>query len=510
MPQRESSIIRTVVDPTIVLDSLEVYDLDTGTSEVSRENKTEGQIRSDQISKDIGTNYPFIEINNYVFSISEIEFFEIDYTGYIPTARLTAGVKGKTFPSAAMPKDGDLMSVFIRSKNDAFKPIRNDYRITGVRSEGANDQGMNAIYNITGELFIPHLYDEVSSSYQGSSFEVLKEIAKSLGLGFSTNETETSDSQVWINPRGDYYNLIQNIAAHSWKNEDSFYQVWIDIYYTLNFVNVNNQFSEDTNLDLQLLTNMITSDSTGGKTNEDLLKEGTGAVPKVLSNFTDLRGTPAYVFRYNVKNNSNFIDELYGYKIYSQFFEQNSEKYWSIYTEPITTPESEGNKIILKGRTTKPGSAKEEFYKTQVRHVWEGIQYTAPEGNCHEKYNFAKNWNSRNLAELEKMYVTIDLERGNFNLYRGERVPLLLVVDKDIQYQNIMSSPEQPQNSAAFPQPIIDRFYSGYYMISGMQFRYSPRGETNSYDMPTNENPITAPGFTHKVTLTRREWPTPL
>lgn len=516
MPQKENSIIRSLMDPTIALDSLEMYDLDTGTSDASRELKLENQVKDQQMHKDLGTNYPFIEINNYVFNQNEIEKFEINYEGFLPIVSLTAGVKSKNFGSAATPKDGDIMSVFIRTKNDAFKPIRNDYRITSVSSRGANNEGKNAIYDIGGELFVPHLYDEVIRSHTGTSYEVLKTLAKELKLGFASNDTATNDSQTWVNPNGDYFNYILDISEHSWKDEKSFFNCFIDIYYNLNFVNINNQFSEDNNLDLQLLMDLRLTDSVGGQAAEEKVKNSTGQVPKILSNYQELLGTPAFVQRFNVQNFSNQINATYGYKTYKTFFEQNSEKYWSIYTEPLTTEGAADNKIILKGRATKPGAPKDDYWKTQFRYEWGGIQYTAPEGNCHEKYTYARTWNERNLAELQKMTMTVELERGNFNIYRCERIPLFLIIATDIQFQNIMSPPEQPQNSPGYPQPILDKFNSGYYMVSGMVFEYSPASNVSSDNVFTGTgggegaktNP--SPGFKQKMTLTRREWPTPV
>lgn len=504
MPQQEISIIRSLLDPTIILDSLEINDLDTGTSPAAAETGQPNQTKEKQVSKDLGTNYPFIEINNYVFNETEIETFEICYTGFIPTVRLVAGIKGKTFPSAAMPKDGDLMSVFIRAKNNVFKPIRNDYRITNVSSFGADSEGRGGIYTITGELFVPRLYDQVIKSYVGTSYAVLKQIAQELKLGFASNDTLTNDSQTWINPGGDTYNFILDLCEHAWKDEKSFFTVFIDIYYHINFVNVNNQFSEGTEVDMALLTNLQITDSVGGELAAKRLEEGSGNIPKILSNFQDLKGTPAFVHHYNVKNNSNTVSATQGYKKYTQFFEQNSETFWSIFTDPINTPGAVENKIILKGRTKKPGAPKEEFWKTQNVYAWKGIQYSAPEGNVHEKYVFAYNWNERNKAELNKMYIDVELDRGNFNIYRGERIPLVLIVAGDNQYQNILSTPETDNKSSAFPQPIIDKFYSGYYMVSGMKF---------SYGAPSaDENGVTraGSGFMQNLTLTRREWPTPV
>jgi hypothetical protein len=223
-----------------------------------------------------------------------------------------------------------------------------------------------------------------------------------------------------------------------------------------------------------------------------------------------------YIHSFNVKNQSNAVNEEFGYKTYNQFFEQNSEKYWSIYAEPLTTPGSESEKIILKGRTTKPGAPKEEFWKTQNRYVWQGIQYSAPEGNCHEKYTYAKIWNDRNLAELGKMYIAIDLERANFNFYRGERVPVLIIAAADTQYQISAAPPEDPQTlPAGKPKPILDKFYSGYYVLSGMVFNYKRESKYQTSDGITDDKekgkgPGSSPGFYQEIYLTRREWPTPI
>lgn len=505
--QQEKAIIRSLLDPTIPLDSLEMYDLDTGTAEQAAESGNADYVKSVQVNKDLGTNYPFIYINNYIFANLEIELFEIDCTGFIPTARVKVYPKSKTFTSAAIPKDGDIMSVFIRARNNAFKPIRNDYRITNVRSSDGNSEGAQAIFNITGELFVPRLYDEIITSYSGTSYNVLKEIAKELGLGFSSNDTATDDNQTWINPGGDYYALINDIASHSWKDEKSFFRVFIDLYYNLNFVNVNNQFNESDDIDMQLLTNLKYNDSINAPSSTKILENATGQIPKLLTNWEDVRGTSAFVHYFNMKNISNQVNQALGYKTYTMFFEQNSEKYWSIYTDPLTTEGAENDKIILKGRATKPGAPKEEYWKTQNRYRWEGIQYSAPEGNCHEKYNFAKNWNLRNNAELDKMYVEAQLEHGNFNIYRGERLPLVIIVSGDVRYQVKVNPPEsEPLPSVAYPPPLPDKFYSGYYMVAGMKIKYSPRSTTVSTDMEAGSSP----GFTQTMVLTRREWPTPV
>lgn len=507
MPQAEKSIIRSLCDPTISLDTQVFFDTDTGTAKDFA--GPPDQVKDQQTSKDIGTNFPMVEINNYLFAQEQILNFEINSTGFMPTLLFRAKVNNKNFSSASMPKDGDLVSIFIRAKNNAFKPIRNDYRITQISSQGGDAEGNGGIYTIDGELSVPGILDEVITGINGTSYTALQSLAKELGLGFASNDTATEDSQLWVSPRSTYMDFIQDIAEHAWKDEKSFFIVFIDCYYHLNFINVNNQFSEDNTLDLQLITNLKTSDTTGGEKATQQVETETGTTPKILTNSQEFYGTAAYIHKFDVANNSSAVSEAFGYNTYRQFFEQGSEKYWSIWVDPLTTEGAAETKIILKGRISKPGTPNETGWKTQNRYVWEGIQYTAPEGNCHEYYTYALGWNERNLVELEKMVMEVQLERGNFNLYRAERIPIFILIVNDLQAQNVIAPVEQEETpNRVYASPILDKFNSGYYMISGMTISYSRASSTNSGYMDQSEQKT--PGFTHKVFLTRREWPTPV
>ena len=60
-------------------------------------------------------------------------------------------------------------------------------------------------------------------SYEGSSLNAMKACAKSLGLGFATNEDDTDDKQVWISGHSKLEEYINKTVRRAWKNEKSFF-----------------------------------------------------------------------------------------------------------------------------------------------------------------------------------------------------------------------------------------------------------------------------------------------
>jgi hypothetical protein len=489
MAQDEKSIIRSLLDPTIALDEISWDDSEEGTNI----NYVEA---SNKPSKNVGNNFPLIKINEYQVADDELERLFIDSTGFLPEITITFGMASPTtFLSRAMPKDGDKINLFIRARDDAFKPIRNDYLITNVDTTmSQNSQGEGMTVTLTGELFIPRFNDEVIKAYTGTSYDVLQTICEELGMGFASNDESTDDDQTWICANDNLQGLIQHITDSSWKDEASFFHSYIDVYYHLNFINANNQFTESTEIDMALVDTLLSDDSLGGeevKMSED---------KKLFTNIQDKSGTNMFIKNYKLINSSSDISKRFGYKMHSEFFEHNSLEKWDIFSEPLIVEGSAEDKILFKGR------AGEDWYKTQVKRRWSGMQYTLPEHNVHEKYLYARVHNLMNIQELNKMNVSIQVPRANFNIYRGERIPCIFLSSGTpmkttfLQQEAEIEAAGENESFSESGAPTLDKFYSGFYMILGMTFTY----------LASNPQAPSQKGFfTEEVILTRRTWPTP-
>lgn len=469
----EKQLIRSITEPTIELDDMSMIDVEEGTS------KDAGFAKSDnKISKQLGAVLPYIRINGFSFQGEDIIEATISVRGNRPSFRCTVYVSDKSFYSKHYPKDGDLASVLVRSKDDKLKPIRNDYEITNVSNYSKGPEGSTEdTLSISGLLRIPGLDAEMCFSKKGTSMEALVSTCHDIGLGFSSNEVNTADTMSWICPFNTVNDFIFSVVNASWKDTSSFFHYFIDQYYHLNFVNVNPLFSEQAETDDGILFDNFTNDYSAGnstmKTTEKLL----------LSNISEYEGTSNYVKSASINNFSAAINIREGYKRYVQYYDSLIKEYQSIYVDPITSPDAENNSIILKGRKD------EDFYLKQVKHKWMGILYGNGE-NCHEKYLYAQIHNHQNLVHLNKIVLKVELGQFNPNLRRGMVIPYIHTIRRD-RTRKEANTPEfiTTQDSIGMT---IDKFYSGYFKINSMDIVYR-NGE-----------------MFQTLDLIRREWPTPV
>ena len=174
-------------------------------TQVSAQNpqfKAPKNVRSTEEST--GSEEPYVMINTV--PIAGIQKMIIDETGTIPTIKITFIDVTGAISGPNYPKNDPIMSVYIKTANDKFKPISADFLITSIKStldptEDPAGVGINATYVMSGELYVPKLYNNFSKSYPSiSSVGAMRQLAKDLDLGFSELDIETNDIMTWINP----------------------------------------------------------------------------------------------------------------------------------------------------------------------------------------------------------------------------------------------------------------------------------------------------------------------
>lgn len=482
---KSNALIKSLQDPTIKLDELKVPDT----------YKTAGAERSQRAMEILSVVIPLIVIKEYTFTEAEIQMCELNNTGFIPTILLKIETSGTSmFTSQSFPTDGDLVSIFLRGRDDIFKPIRNDYLITNIEMIKSNDnENISSKIIIEGKLFVPGLYDEKTQVIDDTSLNTLKTIATQLGLGFSTNVQSTSDKMKWLCPNISQEDFIKNITDCAWSNETSFFTSFIDIYYNLNFINVNSQFDDVTDALEGMSDNNILNYIKGD--DENATKE---SIKKIFTNHPNYMQSAFYIKSYKPINRSSEIAKNFGYKYNLNFFEQNSLKNWAFPVEPLVTTGNGKSKVLLKGRPN------ETFYKTQQKINYIGTQYSLPEHNVHEHYYLAKAHNMMNLAEIEKTNLDMLANKMNLNFIRFEPVPILIVVQKDSARAAQIDDDYNTSPDETFTKKeIIDKMYTGTYVIKGFKITYrklsmSESGSVKGIDL----SPLT-----QSFLLTRREWP---
>lgn len=496
---------------SIELDELSIP---TSTSTTNKNNDVSPTPKPEDVAS---LEYPLVKINDYIFNQAEIQSMVIECTDFLPKITLDVALISSLFIAKEMPKDGDIISVGIRQKSDLLKIVRADFVITSVysRENPTISQKIPTFMTFYGELFVPGLKSQVGDmSFLSTSMDALKEFAKTLNLGFATNENNTDDKQIWLkaNITGDLF--ILQTTERAYKDEKSFYKAWIDIYYNLNFVNINLQLvSSEVEVDIIAATTNVDKNTFYGV---DTTDENTKASLKVFSNFQTYKATPFYIQTWRPTNKSSSITFSLGTKMTCEMFEHNvnlyenseSQKYWTIPVEPIYDEDKSKKSILLRGRATQnydPNGkqlkrANHPYVGLYEKFPWLGVQYTISnteldpmlwDGNHHRNYQLSKVQNIINLKELDKLNLLITTKGNNANIIRGDKLPVILVRSDEVDNTLIR---EEATN-----REILDLFYSGWYIIKGYTLTWSS-SKPNS----------TASGFSQEFILTRREWPAPI
>lgn len=473
-----------------------------------------------------GVAFPIIRINDYVFQTQSIRYMRLSCDSFLPTITVKIKTIESNVVNKNMAKDGDMISLYMRAPTSALEYVRCDFIITSVTT-GAVSSMPNVIgstINVSGVLFIPkfNATRQNTLGYIGTSRDVLRHIAEDFGIGFAYNdEDNTNDFQGWISVNRTIPEYITELTQHSWKDNVSFYRTWIDVYYNLVYVNVNKYLNSPENnseIDITFMTNVI---SNMDKAMHDPSPDNAKAMLKVFCNLPQFRGTPFYIKKWAPSNNSTSISFGIGYSVSLRSFIHNQgimnsnidDSFSELECIPSYNKEKAKEEIILRGRSyydpdQNPETDREtinyDFVNTYIKKQWYGVLQMLNDdekdmdsnnnwsGNVHKNYALAPTHNNINMAELNKLYITIECEGLNLQVQRGEYVPVLIGFTSDADYlmNNSVNDIVQEADLKA------NRMFSGYYYVDSVQYIY--KYGTGSFS-----------DFSTIFTLKRREWPTP-
>jgi hypothetical protein len=425
----------------------------------------------------VGQAYPYVLLNNMEVPSSLLNRLEIDCIGFMPKIFMTMSVmKGKVdFFKKTFPRAGDIISVFIRSPNDNIKPIRNDYQVVTVDYIGSNYHGDigESFLRMTGRLYIPNMYNERSFLYEGSSFDVLKNVAEELQIGFASNVDSTNDSMKWM-AMGNYETLINNVTKHAWNDEKSFFTSFIDFYYNLNLIDVNKQFTYAPDGQPGVISDINVRVPSKEQTFEKELNVFS------LTNDIKLMSFNNFISKFNIINNASLITYKEGVQKDFSMYDFPSKTLVLDTISPLSTADAPKNvtPIFLNLSTG-----------LQQTRVWLGLQYSSPIGNVHKNYNFAEMVNTFNLMEIEKMMLEANLVNPNLFVHRGQRVPVLLFNYGDALDSLTTTDPKYRMTERTLS--VLNTFLSDFYYVKGHKIIYDPLQQA---------------GFSQVIYLSKREW----
>lgn len=201
-----------------------------------------------------------------------------------------------------------------------------------------------------------------------------------------------------------------DVIRHSYIADDSFTLAYIDFYYCLNYVDLEKEWRRDVSADVGIA-------STGTSQIDTKTPDADKLLPLVLMNEKSQNSANTYFLNYSVQNNATNKAISNGQFTISKYYDTATKQFLIFNVDSLTTQDD--SKIILKG---KPADSTE--LETNYTTVFGG---RVDLSNVHKNYLYADVLNSRNLTDLSKIVVTLELPQLNFNLYKFQKIRIQFI-----------------------------------------------------------------------------------
>lgn len=464
-------LLKVVNDPKIPL-----IELDAGDDSKDGSGTFKSGPNSRSQKETMGTAEPLVKINEVI--LNNIESLVIDETGLIPKIKIAWTDNDGQISGPNYPKSHPVLSVFIRSSNNKFKPIRCDFLITSIKTskDPASSTSFGIEYVISGEMYVPKIHHYISKSYsKSSSKEVLKKVSQESDLGFVTNEFSTNDNMTWINTNRSRANFVKEVASHAYLNDNTFFSSFIDKYYHLNFINVAEQLNPKHPIHKTYSENSSSGLFENNQRQAEISSEKFENITQdiLLTNHDSAMQGTNYIFEYSLMGDAGRILKSKGYKKKIYYYDSTltDNKFTDFYMDPIKIKGYENN--VEEGLEPSDSPLKEIEVKK-----WMGVHY----GNTHSEWNAAALINDHNNSELNKVKLKAKLSGINFSVTRGSGVGVTIYLPQDEHRESQDHITKKKSNYKLKEAPdysalVADSILSGRYYISGAKYVYDQDDE---------------------------------
>ena len=347
-------------------------------------------------------NFPFVFYGSYQIEVSDMSYFCLYYQGSLPCLKMSFYDTLNLMKDKAMPLDDSKIKVFLNPRSEQLKEILIQFKITSFHVSERK-------YTLEGVLDVNLLHVIKYKSYSNmTSSKVLQDIAKQCGLGFNTNIDDTNDSMTWIQSGDSTLDFMEEVVESSYKSDNSFMSCFIDYYYNFNFVDLAKELDRNIDNDLSV-TDRSLSEVSNTENKESLTN-------LILTNDESFRETNLFFDGYKIINNSTGVSIESGYTNIINYYDTENKELLVFNIDSIT---SKGTKtIILKGSPQD-----EEFFKLNKNVHYLG---TFDMDNNHKNYQYSLVQNEKNIFDLEKMGLEINMRTPNYSIYKYQKIKVFL------------------------------------------------------------------------------------
>ena len=352
-----------------------------------------------EMATSIGLN-PFLWMNGYQIKEKNIMALSLYHEGMVPCCQATFVDEAGILKKQGFPTDDIPFEVFLTSGSKYIKAIHLKFKMTNFR------ENSDKSHSITGMLDLKDFYKVNFNSYIGTSFEILRNMCKELQLGFNSNINATNDTMKWSNVGQPWRDFMTSIIQHSYISDTQFTMGYIDFYYSFNYVDVEKEWQRDNATDVGI--------SLGSQNKMTSANEEEKLQRLVLTNEKSMNGSDLFFTNPQIMNNSTAKSIQSGQRTITKYYDTAAKSFLIFDIESQTSDDP--NKVILKG---KQGEL-EESYTTNF-----GGKIDTQ--NVHVNYAYARDLNGRNLNEMNKISVSLELPTINYNLYKYQKINLKFI-----------------------------------------------------------------------------------
>ena len=345
------------------------------------------------------------------------------------------------------PLDDDIISIFVNSDSEDIFPIRMDFKITEFNVDKViPGENSKLSYIINGILDVNDLHFSEFKAYKGTSYNVLKQICNETGLGFASNAEGSDDEMTWINPANPLIKFIDEVTRKSYIDEKSFIWTFIDFYYNLNYVNIEQEMAlnpqEKQTSNLSIL---------------NLEEDEVEIVDMYFTNNEALNTTNQYIDRFSIMNRSSKTNLKIGYNYSLRYYNKTNNT--QIRVKVPEFHNNDENLYKLDGYDYDKNNFLSNFN-------WNGCFFgKLDEDNLHPNYILAEKINSLNLDKAQKTTMIATLSQLNFNIKRFQKVNIII--------RNVDNIIKDHGNE---PQDNINQKLSGYWLVTGINYTFNRNG----------------------------------
>lgn len=395
--------------------------------------------------KELGRD-PLLWYNGIYIPPYLIDSFYLKSNEFLPSLEVYFSDETRTLVNIGFALDNTIISIYIDSRtkdsnnNPALRPIRMDFKITDFRYD--EDSSLFYVYGVPN---IDGLYLQKIKAYENmTSFEALQQISKDIKLGFATNTANTNDKMNWLNRSLESHTFIKDITKRAYKSDNTFFDSFIDFYYNLNFIDVEQCFKESLE-QKGILTSM---DEGMNEAESQIIEE----LFIVSSKHYQNRYNNVYE-SYEILNQSTKISLDNGYRTILHYYDKTgnwNQKAGSFLKFTIET-NTDNKGITLK--SSPNDTAPDGFFAKNSKRI-----YVQPLdiSNTHKNFNYSLILNEYNNAELDKIKIVVTMRVPNFNFQIYQRIKVVVM------------------NPVVGNDTIVNERLTGGWLIKEIYYYYTP------------------------------------